>query len=124
MGQQFEVLYIDKFTDSAKAASVKENLRKTFRLNDEHLDRLGSGEPVVIKKLVSLDEAQRYREAVISAGGVAWVQALDANGQHYERRQEHRRLLADRRSYYRASSIQPDRRQSCGRRSTDGALIH
>ena len=124
MEAQYAVLYIDKFTDSAKAQYTRENLRETFHLADKHLDRLASGEPVVIKKLVSYDEALRYREAVVVAGGVAWVQALDPDGIHRERRQDKRRQLVDRRAHYRASSIQPDRRQDCGRRSSDNTVFH
>ena len=124
MDQQYEVLYIDKFTDGAKAEFVRNNLRQTFHLNNDHLDRLSTGQPVIIKKQVSFDEAIRYREAVVNAGGVACVQALDENGMHHERRQNKRRQVSDRRTHYRASSIQPDRRQNCGRRSTDGATFH
>ncbi len=124
MEQQYEVLYIDKFTDSAKAQYARENLREAFHLAERHLDQLASGEPVVIKKQVSFEEALRYRQVVVNAGGVAWVQALDADGVHRERRQGNRRHLADRRAYYRASSIQPDRRENCGRRSTDGTVFH
>jgi len=124
MSQQYEVLYIDKFTDAAKAEFARNNLRLAFNLQDHHIDRLSSGDPVVIKKKVSYQEALKYQETVVNAGGVAWVQQLDVNGEHIERRQNKRRLLTDRRSHYRASSIQPDRRQSCGRRSTDGAIVH
>jgi hypothetical protein len=124
MEQHYEVLYIDKFTDGAKAEYARENLRKLFHLNDQHLNRLSTGEPVIVKKKVDLDEALRYRQAIAAMGGTAWVQALDEQGNHRERRQQNRRLLADRRNHYRASSIQPDRRQSCGRRSTDGAIFH
>lgn len=124
MEQQYEVLYIDKFTDAAKAEYARENLRATFHLSEQHLDRLATGEPVIIKKNINLDKALRYRQAVVDAGGVAWVQALDVQGEHWERRQNNRRQLTDRRTVYRASSIQPDRRQNCGRRSTDGAVFH
>jgi hypothetical protein len=119
MEKHYEVLYVDKFTDGAKAEYARENLRKLFHLNEQHLTRLASGEPVIIKKKVDLDEAVRYRQAIAAAGGTAWVQALDERGNHCERRKQSRRQLTDRRLRYRASSIQPDRRQSCGRRSTD-----
>ncbi len=119
-GQQYEVLYIDKFTDVAVAEYAKENIRKLFHLDQQHMDRLSTGEPVVIKKHVNQQQAEKYKQAIAKAGGVAWAQCLDENGQHRERRQSSRRRLLDRRGSYRASSIQPDRRESCGRRSTDG----
>ena len=124
MNQQYEVLYIDKFTDAAKADYARNNLRQAFNLQEHHINRLSTGEPVVIKKKVTYEEALKYRAAVVDAGGVAWVQPLDANGEHIERRQNKRRQLIDRRSHYRASSIQPDRRQNCGRRSSDNAIFH
>lgn len=124
MEQYYEVLYIDKFTDAASAAHTRENLRKMFRLSERHLYHLSCGKPVVIKKKVSLDEAVRYRRKIEEAGGIAWVQALDEYGSHSERRQHNRRQQPDRRARYRASSIMPDRRESCGRRSTDGMTFH
>lgn len=120
--KHFEVVYIDKFSDSYKAQLARDNLRAVFGLSTQQLDKLACGDPIVIKKEVSLSEASRYRSAVIDAGGIAWVQELDENGNHVERRQEKRRQLADRRNYFRASSIQPDRRQNCGRRSTDDPI--
>lgn len=123
-GQHYEVLYIDKFTDVAVAEYAKNNLRKLFQLDDKHIQRLSSGEPVVIKKDIDLDEAVKYRQAIAQAGGVAWVQSLNELGLHQERRKGKRRQLLDRRGSYRGSSIQPDRRETCGRRSTDGSIVH
>lgn len=121
---QYEVVYIDKFTDMVEAAIVKDNLQKTFGLKPDHLQKLASGKPVVIKKQVNFDEANRYKAAVDSAGGVAWVQELGPDGEHVERRQSGRRQLKDRRAVFRASAILPDRRQNCGRRSTDRSTYH
>ena len=120
----YEVVYIDKFTDMVEAGIVRDNLQKTFGLKPKHIVALSSGRPVVIKKRINFDEALRYKAAVDSAGGVAWVQELGSDGTHIERRQTGRRQLKDRRAVFRASSILPDRRQSCGRRSTDRSRYH
>ncbi|GAB1258147.1 hypothetical protein NBRC116494_26490 [Aurantivibrio plasticivorans] len=122
--QNYEVLYVDKFNSAQEAAATRASLCKTFGLKPHQWDRMSSGDPVVIKKGVAYDEAERYLKAIAQAGGTAWVQELDADGNHIERRTMKRRQLFDRRAVYRASSIQPDRRQSRGRRSTDKVLIH
>lgn len=123
-GNYYEVLYVDKFSDLVEAAVVNDTLRKTFGLNHRHLLKLSAGTPVVIKKKVGIEEAERYKGIVMDAGGVAWIQELGPEGEHLERRQEKRRSILDRRTVYRASSIVPDRRQDMGRRSTDRKNVH
>ncbi|MGI1677393.1 MAG: hypothetical protein K6L75_01555 [Cellvibrionaceae bacterium] len=121
---QYEVVYLDKFTDPMEAKSALKKLQETFGLAESHIEKLSSGEPVVIKKKVDLEEATLYQEAVARAGGVAWVQEIGTDGFHEERRKGPRRVTLDRRTVYRASSILPDRRGSCGRRSTDQLTLH
>ena len=83
------------------------------------LNRLSTGLPVVVKKRIPFDLAQRYHAAIRKAGGICWIQELNGKGKHWERRQSQRRKPMERRSAFRASSIFPDRRRSGGRRSTD-----
>jgi len=116
---RYEVVYIDKFDNLLAAELFREQIRKRFKLNPTQLARLSCGLPVVVKKQVDLEEAKRYQSAFKRAGGVCWIQALGPDGKHYERRQGVRRQLLDRRTAFRASSVFPDRRQSCGRRSSD-----
>lgn len=122
--QNYEVLYVDKFQNAQEAAATRQCLSKTFGLQPHQWDRLASGNPVVVKKGVPYEEAERYLNAIAEAGGTAWVQKLGPDGNHIERRKTNRRQLFDRRAVYRASAIQPDRRQSRGRRSTDKILVH
>ncbi len=123
-GNQYEVVYVDKFTNPIQAQATLKRLQETFGLAENHIERLSCGEPVVIKKKVDLEEANRYQEAVQQAGGIAWIQEIGEDGGHEERRKGPRRTLLDRRTVYRASSILPDRRGSCGRRSTDQTMLH
>ncbi|MEX1032194.1 MAG: hypothetical protein WDZ30_02430 [Cellvibrionaceae bacterium] len=116
----YEVVYVDKFDDQQNAELFRQRLGERFGLNREHMRRMCSGMPIVVKKRVGFEEAERYRSAIRKVGGICWVQALDADGKHQERRRGKRRGLLDRRGTYRASSILPDRRGMCGRRSTDG----
>ncbi|MGH1472270.1 MAG: hypothetical protein ACRBCS_13850 [Cellvibrionaceae bacterium] len=121
---QYEVVYLDKFTNAVEAKTASKKLQQTFGLAESHIEKMSSGEPVVIKKQVDLEEANRYQEAVKKAGGVAWIQEVGEDGFHQERRKGARRVTLDRRAVYRASSILPDRRGSCGRRSTDQLTLH
>jgi len=114
----YEVVYIDKFDDLLAAELFRDQVRKRFNLNTEQLSRLSTGLPVIVKKRINFDEAQNYRIAIQKAGGVCWVQELDPDGKHFERRQTERRRLR-RRNAFRASSKFPDRRNIRGRRSTD-----
>lgn len=115
----YDVCYIDKFQNHPDADVLRERIGRRFRLTEQALNHLCSGEPVVVKKKVELDEAKRYLSAFRSLGGACWIQPRTTDGRYRERRQQWRRSLLDRRAMYRASSVQPDRRQSCGRRSSD-----
>jgi len=119
--KHYEVVYIDKFSDIAKAEMARDLLRQRFHLDDLSLDKLSCGQPVVVKRLVPLDDAQKFESAIKQAGGTCWVQEVPSDGVHTERRELVRRQKIDRRGTYRGSSILPDRRQSCGRRSSDRA---
>lgn len=115
----YDVFYIDKFHKHPNAHELRSRVGRRFKLSAKALDHLSSGEPIAVKKSVSLHEAKRYLSAFRSVGGVCWIQPSSGDGRFHERRQLWRRSLLDRRAIFRASSIQPDRRQSCGRRSTD-----
>lgn len=115
----YEVVYIDKFSDMASAELARENLRRTFGLNDHMLSALSCGMPIVVKKGISLDEAQKFEHAIKGSGGVCWIQEMSPDGSFHERRHEARRHTLDRRGSFRGSSILPDRRYGMGRRSAD-----
>lgn len=115
----YEVVYVDKFDDLLAAELFRDQVRKRFKLDANYLARLSTGLPVVVKKRISLDEAQRYHAAIRKAGGICWIQELDPKGRHFERRKSQRRAPAERRGAYRASSIFPDRRRNKGRRTDD-----
>jgi hypothetical protein len=119
MDSRYEVVYIDKFTDIVEAEIARKQLQQRFHMTDSVMASLSCGKPVVIKKGVELDEAERYEKAIKDSGGVCWIQKMAPDGVHRERRHDERRVNLDRRSEYRGSSIQPDRRTNCGRRSGD-----
>ena len=106
----YEIVYVDKFKDVATADIARNALKQRFHLSDYIVERLSSGMPVVIKKGVELDEAERYQQAIKEVGGVCWVQKMKPDGVHQERRLFGRRMSKSRRNDERGSSIIPDRR--------------
>lgn len=120
MGEKiYQVLYIDKFADAIEAATTSQSLRKLFGLDEKAIARLASGKPTVVKKNVPYAAANRLHEAICEAGGTCWVEEVGDRQAYGDRREEMRRQLFDRRCAYRGSAIVPDRRKSCGRRSSD-----
>jgi len=117
--QAYAVIYVDKFADDRAAEQQRERIRRRFQLSESGIARLSCGDPIVVKRGVPLAEAKRYQSAIRAVGGVCWIQVLNENGEYEDRRQGDRRALLDRRERFRASSILPDRRGSCGRRSSD-----
>jgi hypothetical protein len=120
MGEKiYEVVYLDSFGCEEDASEARAKLKACFHLNDSQLKLLCSGVPVVVKKNLPLAEAQRFESAIKQAGATCWLQEMSPDEVHYERRQNKRRLLLDRRATYRGSSILPDRRSNTGRRRED-----
>ena len=116
----YEVFYIDKFINSNTARVAMANLRAKFKLNSATLKQMNSRKPISIKRRVTLNVAEKYCQALIDAGGTAWVEEMVAGiPRTRDRRADKRRLLQDRRGLYRGSAIVPDRRASMGRRSVD-----
>lgn len=116
---RYEVVYIDKFTDLATAEVARRALQQRFKMSDEVLQRLSRGKPVVIKKGIPFEEAERYERAVKDAGCLCWIQKMTPDLEHHERRLSNRRSNVERRREHRSSSIQPDRRMNKARRSED-----
>lgn len=120
---RYEVVYIDKFTDMAKAEVARRALQKRFKMSDHVLKCLSLGKPVVIKKGLCFEEAERYERAVKSSGCLCWIQKMAMDFEHHERRLHTRRNNPERRKARRYSAIQPDRRMNLGRRSEDKKVL-
>jgi len=56
---------------------VKQNLAKKFKLSSLVIERLFSGEPVVVKKNIERQKALKYREAFRQAGAVCTIEWMD-----------------------------------------------
>ncbi|WP_439134132.1 hypothetical protein [Pseudomaricurvus sp.] len=119
MVKTYEVVYIDKFTDSIEADLARVSLKERFQLSKRKLDIMSKGTPIVVKKGVSYEEAVKLEDAIKRSGGVCWIQETAPDGLYHDRRSDKRREVMDRRDHYRGSSILPDRRMGIGRRTAD-----
>ncbi len=120
MGERiYQVIYIDKFASPAEAQTSYRRIKDAFHLSDQAITQLQSQKPVPIKQNINRDTAQTICELMSSLGATCWLQEMNAEEAFFDRRQDKRRQQLDRRQQYRSSSIQPDRRHDCGRRSTD-----
>ena len=116
---QYEVLYLDRFSDPMLAERFHTDIQQRFHLSKQALQILSSGRPIRLKRDLSSFEANKLESLIKSMGGLCWTQETLRGCPHYERRQSDRRKRLDRRSLSRGSSIQPDRRQNVGRRFDD-----
>ncbi len=118
---KYQLVYQDQFDLEPYGPELRERFGKRFGLSSHQLRLVSSGAPVVIKKSVALGEAERYQHEIRRIGGTCWIQEASPDGRFVERRGPItcRRILRDRRVKYRPSSSIPDRRQSCGQRTTD-----
>ena len=115
----FEVVYVDKFKDFVDQEITNALLQERFKLGDSAIKRMSSGKPVLIKKGVPRDQAEKLKQAIQESGGVCWIQAMTPDAQHHERRLTSRRKKNDRRMEKRGSAVVPDRRTNLGRRTSD-----
>ncbi len=120
MGERiYQVIYIDKFANPEEAQASYQQIQDTFQLSEQAIRQLQSQKPVPIKQNTNRETAQTICELMNSLGATCWLQEMSADEAFFDRREEKRRQQFDRRQHYRSSSIQPDRRHDCGRRSTD-----
>ena len=67
---KFDIQFAGALVPGAEASAVRERLRDLFRLSPEALDRLFSGQPIVIKRDLDAATATRYRDAFRAAGAI------------------------------------------------------
>lgn len=72
----FAVIFRGKLADGAEPAAVRANLKKLFKAGDEHIDKMFSGQPVIIKKGLDEAAAAKYRTVLGKAGAI--VEIVDA----------------------------------------------
>lgn len=122
----FLITFRGEIQEGFERKQVMNNLAKIFHLDPGNpqqapkIERLFSGQTVIIKKDINRAKAETYIEAISNAGGKAYIKVKIGPPEGIaERRQSLRRKQGERRSTPRLSSIVPDRRKNRGRRETD-----
>ena len=107
---RFAVFYIDKYVDPLQSLQVTSAMAKHFKLRSQHCLKLSSGQPMLIKGSLPIEQASQIKQAIDNLGGSAWIQLQTINGVVRERRAEKRRSGFDRRALGR-TDINIDRRK-------------
>lgn len=66
--RRFDIVFSGKLINGAEILEVKEKLRKLFKLDTEAVEKLFSGNPMVIKTNVDRATATKYQQAIAQAG--------------------------------------------------------
>ena len=77
--KNYHVIFEGRITGEIGLAEVKRNLAAMFKMNDAQVESLFSGKPVVIKRDIDAQTAQKYATAFKKAGAVCKV-ADSGNG--------------------------------------------
>jgi hypothetical protein len=72
---RFDVQFIGELAKGEDALAVRSRLGTLFKLSPKILDRLFSGEPIIIKRDIDRDTATQYQDAFRNAGAIAHVMA-------------------------------------------------
>jgi hypothetical protein len=68
MDEQYRLVFSGEVLDGQHPAVVKKRLAAVLKLDDERMDVLFSGKPVVVKKAIDEKNAARYQQAFNKAG--------------------------------------------------------
>jgi len=66
--RRFDIVFSGKLINGAETLEVKENLRRLFKLDPDAVEKLFSGNPMVIKTNVDRATATKYQQAITQAG--------------------------------------------------------
>lgn len=74
---QYRVVFISDLIEAGKVDVVKRNLATLFGTTAGNLDRLFGSPSIVLKKNLSRDEAERFRDAIIRCGAFCRIETMD-----------------------------------------------
>lgn len=77
----YKVLFEGKILPGNEEDSVKERLKKLFQADDTRINRLFSGKPYAIRKNIPEKDARKYEKAIMQAGGLCRIAAMEGDGQ-------------------------------------------
>lgn len=81
MSDFFNVVFAGESTPGADAAAVRANIARLFKASDAMVEKLFSGQRIVVKKAVDQATAMKYRAVMKQAGAVAIIEPCDEQGQ-------------------------------------------
>ncbi|MEX2482617.1 MAG: hypothetical protein WD928_17305 [Gammaproteobacteria bacterium] len=76
--ETFAVIFRGRIVDGADMAAVRANLAKLFKADAARIEKMFSGQAVIIKKGLDAGDAEKYWAALAKAGAVAEVVAMPA----------------------------------------------
>lgn len=74
---QYRVVFISNLIEPGKVDVVKRNLATLFGTTAGNLDRLFGSASIVLKKNLTRDEAERFRDAIIRCGAFCRIETMD-----------------------------------------------
>ena len=69
----FDVVFNGEIAAESELIDVKQQMADMFQLNENRVEALFTGQPVVIKKDVTKELAEKYKGAISQAGGISVV---------------------------------------------------
>lgn len=76
MASHYNVIFAGRTLPGKEMDSVKMNLMNLLKTDSSAIDHLFSGKPVLIKKNLTAENAQKYQEAFEAAGAVCTLQPI------------------------------------------------
>lgn len=80
MPELFNVYFRAEIDPAVQVDTVRQRLAALFKADTATVDRLFSGQPQLIRRHCSAEEAERYRSAMQRVGAVAHIQPVPAEG--------------------------------------------
>gem|GEM_PF-3235114 len=77
---RYQVVFTGLVVRGTEPARVRNNFKQQFKLPDEQLDKLFSGQNIAVKKDVSWHDAQRYRDLMKGLGALCEILPLEEPG--------------------------------------------
>ena len=73
---RYEIIFSGEIAYKKRLADVKQQMATMFQLDRGKLAALFTGRPVVVKKNLTKDMAEKYKLAIIKAGGISRVEEM------------------------------------------------
>lgn len=72
----FQLVFKGECTPGIEVATARNNARTLFKASTEQIERMFSGQPVVIRNKLEAEQAEKYRAVLAKHGMVAYVQPM------------------------------------------------